>query len=327
VATGAPARRNLEVSAGERIVVLRALGIGDLCTAVPVLRALRRRWSAATLCLAAPSWLQPLVERIEAIDELLPTEPLGELPAAASGATLAVNLHGRGPQSTARLVETGPHQLVAFAHPSVPASMGGPAWRPDEHEIDRWCRLVEHHGIAADRHDVRLQPASPGPVPTAGRPQALVVHLGASAAARRWPASRWARVVEAVGRWGWPVLLTGAASDRADAEWVRRRAGLPASAVLAGRTDLGQLCDLVAGAALVVSGDTGVAHLATGYAVPSVVLFGPTSPAEWGPRQGPHTVLWAGRRGDPHATTTDAGLLDIDAGTVIDAVRRRLHGT
>ena len=40
---------------------------------------------------------------------------------------------------------------------------------------------------------------------------------------------------------------------------------------------------------------TGLAHLATAYARPSVVLFGPVPPAEWGPPQHPrHQVLWAG---------------------------------
>jgi ADP-heptose:LPS heptosyltransferase len=68
----------------------------------------------------------------------------------------------------------------------------------------------------------------------------------------------------------------------------------------------------------VACGDTGVAHLATALGTPSVVLFGPTPPAEWGPPPDPgHAVLWAGRRGDPHAAAPDPGLLAI---TVLDVV-------
>ena len=44
--------------------------------------------------------------------------------------------------------------------------------------------------------------------------------------------------------------------------------------MLAGRTDLAELIELVSRARLVVCGDTGVAHLATAFCVPSVVLFG-----------------------------------------------------
>jgi ADP-heptose:LPS heptosyltransferase len=96
---------------------------------------------------------------------------------------------------------------------------------------------------------------------------------------------------------------------------------VPPEAVLAGRTDVLELAALVAGAGRVVCGDTGVAHLATALGRPSVVLFGPTPPAEWGPPAVPHHVaLWAGRRGDPLAAEPDPGLLAIG----VDDVRAAL---
>ncbi|MDP9383785.1 MAG: glycosyltransferase family 9 protein, partial [Actinomycetota bacterium] len=69
---------------------------------------------------------------------------------------------------------------------------------------------------------------------------------------------------------------------------------------------------LVAGAARVVSGDTGVSHLATAVGTASVTLFGPVPPQEWGPPAlDRHVALWAGRRGDPHAGEPDPGLLEL----------------
>jgi ADP-heptose:LPS heptosyltransferase len=48
------------------------------------------------------------------------------------------------------------------------------------------------------------------------------------------------------------------------------------------------------------------------------VLFGPTSPAHWGPPPSPrHRVLWAGRTGDPHGNRPHDGLLDIQARDVL----------
>ena len=67
---------------------------------------------------------------------------------------------------------------------------------------------------------------------------------------------------------------------------------------------------LVAHAELVVCGDTGIAHLATGYGTPSVLLFGPTPPAWWGPLvdQDRHRVLWHGERfGDPYRRPARSG--------------------
>jgi ADP-heptose:LPS heptosyltransferase len=66
-----------------------------------------------------------------------------------------------------------------------------------------------------------------------------------------------------------------------------------------------------------------VAHLATALGTPSLVLFGPTDPAEWGPppERARHQVLWAGRRGDPHGLRPDPGLLEIAPEDVLEALR------
>ncbi len=88
------------------------------------------------------------------------------------------------------------------------------------------------------------------------------------------------------------------------------------------------LATLTASARLVVSGDTGLAHLASAYARPSVVLFGPVPPAEWGPPAHPrHQVLWAGGdgyRGDPHGNSTDPALAAIPVSAVLAAAGRAL---
>ena len=76
------------------------------------------------------------------------------------------------------------------------------------------------------------------------------------------------------------------------------------------------MCPRVGRAALVVCGDTGVAHLATALRTRSVVLFGPVPPALWGPAIDPgrHAVLWHGsheRAGDPHGEQPDPALLAV----------------
>jgi ADP-heptose:LPS heptosyltransferase len=77
----------------------------------------------------------------------------------------------------------------------------------------------------------------------------------------------------------------------------------------------------VADAALVVTVDTGAAHLASAYGTPSVVLFGPAPVSRWGPPAGPHVVLTDGRlrRGDVFATEPDPALLAVSADDVLEA--------
>jgi ADP-heptose:LPS heptosyltransferase len=92
--------------------------------------------------------------------------------------------------------------------------------------------------------------------------------------------------------------------------------------VLAGHTDLTRLCALVAGAALVISGDTGIAHLAAAFGTPSVTLFGPVGPDQWGPpADGPHVTLTDAsvRRGDPFADDPDPALLAVTVADVLQA--------
>ena len=273
------------------ILVLRALGVGDLVTAVPALRALRAAYPARELALAAPAWLAPLVDLVGGVDRLVDTAGLDRPLRVGSAPRVAVNLHGRGPQSHRLLAATRPGRLFAFANPDA-GCVDGPRWAVDEHEVDRWCRLLSWYDIPADRTDLCLR--RPG---SAGLPSGVtVLHPGSKIPAKRWPAERFAALARALTDQGHRVLLTGSADERALAARVAEAAGLGSDAVLAGRTDLGTLAALVADARLVVSGDTGVAHLATGYGTASVVLFGPVPPAHWGPPpdRPRHRVLWAG---------------------------------
>jgi hypothetical protein len=121
---------------------------------------------------------------------------------------------------------------------------------------------------------------------------------------------------------GRPVVITGTSDERPLAERVAAAAGLDPHCVLAATTDLDGLTRIVAAAGRVVCGDTGIAHLASALGTPSVVLFGPVPPAEWGPPpdRPHHVALWAGQRGDPHAEKVDPGLLAITVAEVERAV-------
>jgi ADP-heptose:LPS heptosyltransferase len=277
------------------ILALRALGVGDLATAVPALRGLRRAFPGQRVGLAAPAELAPLVELVGAVDELVPLAGLTPTQWPQPAPRLAVNLHGRGPESHQLLHTADPGQLFGFACHAAGHHVG-PVWRADEHEVARWCRMLRWYGVDTDPTDLGLA-VPEGPSGLVG---VTIVHPGAKAAARRWPASRYAAVAKALAQDGHRVVVTGSVGERELASQVAAAADLPSTAVLAGRTDLRQLAGLVARAQLVISGDTGVGHLASAYGTPSVLLFGPTPPEQWGPPDRPrHRVLWRGSDGLP----------------------------
>lgn len=304
------------------VLVLRALGLGDSLTAVAPLRGVRRMLPGHRVVLAAPGAVGSWLSELGVVDGVLPTPGLVPLPPVRGG-HVAVNLHGRGPLSHGLLLRSRPERLVAFAT----AGHDGPRWRPDEHEVHRWCRLVRAAGGPCRPEDLRLRAHRP-----ARSDAPVLIHPGAAAASRRWPASRWREVAQALAADGRRVVVTGSPAEAGLAADVAD--GLDAVENRCGTSDLAGLARTVGTAAAVLSADTGVAHLATALAVRSVVLFGPTPPAWWGPAVDPdlHTVLWhgdpaAGGWGDPHAEALDERLAAVTVPEVLAAARDQLGAT
>jgi len=277
------------------------------------------------LILGCPPALEPLVDLAEVADTVLPVLGLEPLMWSDPRPDVVINLHGRGPQSSEILLGLKARRLVAFDCPAL--GISGPAWNADEHEVARWCRLVaETLEARADPEELDL------PVPATEPPmrRAVIIHPGAAFASRQWPADRFAAVAAWADGRGLPVLLTGDTAERALATSVADSAGLPTTAVLAGRTNLLQLAALVADAQLLISGDTGVAHLATALRTPSVVLFGPTPPTRWGPppNRPEHIAIWHGEgTGDPWGGSVDPALLRIGVDEVVSSAEALLTAT
>jgi ADP-heptose:LPS heptosyltransferase len=304
------------------VLVVRALGLGDFLTGVPAYRALRAAYPGHEIVLAAPPQFAPLAALTGAVDRVLAAEELQPVPWRGPPPAVAADLHGNGPASHDLVRAAGAPVTMMYASPADPG-VDGPWWADDEHEVTRWCRLLGWWGIPADPGALRLSPPALSPRVSA----AVVVHPGAASGSRRWPAARFAEVACALTVRGLPVVISGNAAERTLAGQVAQAAGLGRESVLAGRTGLAELAAVVAAATMVISNDTGVAHLAVAYGTPSVTLFGPVSPALWGPPRGSprHLALWKGRGarpGDAHGSQADPRLLRIEVGEVLEAAGR-----
>ncbi|MCM3660528.1 glycosyltransferase family 9 protein [Georgenia satyanarayanai] len=118
----------------------------------------------------------------------------------------------------------------------------------------------------------------------------VVLHPGASVPARAIAPEHAGAIAAALAAAGWDVVVTGGPGE------TPLPAG-PGVHDLTGRTDLPQLAAVLDGAACVVVGNTGPAHLAAAVGTPVVSLFSPVVPAErWAPYGVPTVVL-----GDQHA--------------------------
>jgi lipopolysaccharide heptosyltransferase II len=158
------------------------------------------------------------------------------------------------------------------------------------HEVQRQLALVRHAGVprqagpapglsfalrATDLAAARVRLLRIGIDPD--RPW-LLLHPGASAASRRYPAGHWARAVGLlVRRTGLPVVITGSAADAALVEEIRAGCGV-ALPSLGGQLSLGELGAALHLAAVALTNNSGPAHVAAAVGTPVVVLYALTNP-------------------------------------------------
>jgi lipopolysaccharide heptosyltransferase II len=117
----------------------------------------------------------------------------------------------------------------------------------------------------------------------------VVLHPGANWAHKRWLPERFADVANRLRRPDLAVLITGGPEDAALVAQVCRHLTQP-SATLVGQTTFRQMAACVERAALVISNDTGVLHVASALGRPIVGVYGPTSPALTGPLGDPALI-------------------------------------
>jgi lipopolysaccharide heptosyltransferase II len=155
------------------------------------------------------------------------------------------------------------------------------------HEVERQLALVASVGFAAA--DRRLRFTVPAPARSAvaarlaragvdaSRPL-VVVHPGASAESRRYPAARFGSAADAIARaTDATIVLSGAAEERPLIDELRAAMTVPAIS-LAGQLDLGELAALIEAADVLVANNSGPAHLAAALATPVVDLYALTNP-------------------------------------------------
>ncbi|CAN5213060.1 glycosyltransferase family 9 protein [soil metagenome] len=114
----------------------------------------------------------------------------------------------------------------------------------------------------------------------------VVLHPGAGAEVKQWPANRWRHVAQELATNELPVLVTGTVSE---SELAQRIAAKTANVTsIAGQTPLPILIEILRGAQLVLGPDSGPLHLAVACDTPTVHLFGPSDPGRFGPWGPPH---------------------------------------
>ncbi|CAB3676029.1 glycosyltransferase family 9 protein [Paraburkholderia rhynchosiae] len=297
----------LATLAPRRIVIFRALQLGDMLCAVPALRALRAAVPQAHIALIGLPWAQSFVERYtDLVDELIvfpgaegfPEQPESNegLPAfyeqmRAQAFDLAIQLHGSGGIANDLLLQFGARAYAGFVQPDEPQRDGVfIGWPDDLPESERYLALMSALGVHTSNRQLSFplserdgdEYASLMAAHGLEAQRLVLVHPGAQLPSRRWPAERFAEVADRLAADGWQIAITGTAAEAPLTGAVLGAMTAPALH-LAGTTSLGGLAALVAHARLVVCNDTGISHIAAAMATESVVIASGSDTQRWAP--------------------------------------------
>jgi len=295
-------------SSPDRIGVFRALQLGDLLCASPALRALRRANPHARILLIGLPWARSLPSyypgELDGFIEfpgypgLKEREPdLRALPAFLSRVQeerfeLMIQLHGNGVITNPLVSLFGAKRTAGYYQPGqhCPCFETFLPYPDETSEVWRHLRLMEHLGFPPDSD--RLSFTIPEEERRLGdrlleearvREPYVCLHPGTRAAWRCWPPEAYAALGDALSADGYTVLFTGSPAERPLASDIIGRMRRPATN-LAGKTArLGLLAAILAGARLLVCGDTGVSHLACALGTASVVIFMRSEREGWPP--------------------------------------------
>ncbi len=332
------------------IAVFRAIKLGDLLCAVPAFRALREEFPDAHIALISLPWAQEFATVYrDCIDEFIqfpgwpglpeqPVEPakviafLGDMQARRWD--VVMQLQGNGTLVNAMLSLFGARLVTGYFKPDIPserwaeqAGLFMPYPEPS-HEIHRHLDLLRYLNIPDQGTETTIPINEVDEQRTwqllsaihLAPQQYVCIHAG-GVSGRRWPAHQFAAVADELAHQGHQIVLTGTAAEQSIIYEVKSLMVRPAIS-LAGQTSIGVLAALLQQAALLISNDTGVAHLAIASKTPSVVIYTSADPAEWGPLdQHRHRVV---RENSPDAygqvVAEAISLLDTDS------YERKLNG-
>ncbi|HEV7746170.1 MAG TPA: lipopolysaccharide heptosyltransferase II [Pyrinomonadaceae bacterium] len=290
----------------ERIVVRGTNWVGDAVMTIPALRQLRRLFPKAQITLATRGWAQGLFTDVDFLDELLVHE--------GSGLRSVVQQVRQWRKRNFDLAVLFPNSLETALVASlarVPLRIGYatdgrqrllthplalPEWRESKHEVFYYLRIVAELEWLSKQEQSFLDTQPDGSLEVsdarksvargflrergirAGVPVVALCPGSINSRAKRWPTDRYAALADRlIDELGVEVLLVGSKGE-SDVSLDVARQMRHEPTMLTGQTDLAELVAILSLTDLLVTNDTGPAHIASALGRPTLVIFGPTNP-------------------------------------------------
>lgn len=298
------------------ILVIKLRYIGDVLLATPVLTALRGAFPQARLTMAVNRGTEEILKGNPDLTEVLVVDRGG------LGADLRFLQEIRRQRFDCVIDLTDGDRSAMMAWTSgAPVRIGFNAehrWRgllytlivtaSSVHRVERDLAAVRALGIEPktdlpvlnlspqEEHQaaVLLEEIGAGRTNGVGGRRMVLLHPGARYWFKTWPAERFAELADRLtDTCRCQILVAGGDQDGDMVNRVRTHARCNLK-ILAGRADLRQFAAIVKRCAVFIGNDTGAMHIAAAMGTSVVALFGPSHPAEWGPRGRDTTVIYKG---------------------------------
>jgi lipopolysaccharide heptosyltransferase II len=303
VANMVPARGG---ACANKMLVMRPGGMGDAVLLLPVIHELKRQQPDLTITMLAEQrnaeifrhgcgidrvlcydrpreLLQLFRNRYDIIVDTEQSHRLSAVIARTLGAPVRIGFASndrRGLFSQGISYDGEAFERLNFERLFVPLGYNASA--------DGVARAFEIPTDAAKRTDALLD----GCVPSGF----VAVFPGASVPEKEWGTDNFAVLGERLYAQGLPIVVVGGRTEVSASSTIAARChGLN----LAGRTSLAETAAVLGRASVVVSGDSGLLHLAALLQVPTVALFGPSDPRKWAPRGPHHRLVYKGQSCSP----------------------------
>src|SRR5436305_7158484 len=294
-----------------KILLIQLKRIGDLILTTPAIAAVREKFPDGHLTLVISSEGKTLAPAIAGVNKLLVMPRgltgFGTIAAIARGKfNYCVDFTRNDRSALLVLLSRAKKRIVSFRI-KVRSKFRTRFYNEfvqhrmrDMHTIDYHLALLEPLGISNVSRAVRLE------LPKSMREAAdellsahnlrrdfIIFHPGSARAEKFWNAQRWTEVINhAATNHDVDLVLTGGSLPLEQAHISDIKSKVHHEIVdLSGKTDLLTLAALIAKARLLITVDSSPMHLASASRTPQVILFGPTNPFHWRPRESPALIL------------------------------------
>ncbi|HEY7002279.1 MAG TPA: putative lipopolysaccharide heptosyltransferase III [Candidatus Udaeobacter sp.] len=292
-----------------KILLLQLKRIGDLILTTPAVAALRQRFPDAEMTMVVSSECADLLPAISGVDRvLMARRNLRDLTAflgvAGRRFDYCIDFTRNDRSAFLAFLSKAGKRIVSYrvrdqskSRARIYSDFVDVRMR-DLHTIDYNLALLEPLGIRDASCSLNLQ------LPQSAQEKAdallrnwnvkrpyVVLHPGSARQEKLWVAGRWRQVIESFGRDDdFDLVLTSGTSkyELAHVSAIKNETKI---IDLSGETDLLTLAALIGKARLLVTVDSAPVHLAAGTHTPQVILFGPTNPFHWRPRESPALIL------------------------------------